>query len=144
MNDDGIVKVLLDEALDLFFTSTRYDNPREERIGTASALAIAACGGKSRVFEMLLDEYRSLGSSLKYQIPASIADLLKNESINVGSTQMECCTQTVNYGVFSKPAQCSLREALYYAVECGNLDAAYELSYFGRFYGIQLANYDNV
>lgn len=131
MNDDEIVKLLLNEAVDLFFTSIRHDN--DNKPGSPSAIAIAATGGKNRVFEMLLDEYRSLGSSLKYQIPASIADLLKNESINVDSKTMECTTQTVNYGVFSKAAQCSLREALYYAIECGNLDAAYELSYFGMF-----------
>lgn len=83
---------------------------------------------------MLLDEYRALGSSLKYQIPASIADLLKNESMAVVSPKLDCCTQTVNYAVFSKPAQNSLREALYYAVECGNLDVAYELSCFGNLF----------
>lgn len=121
----------MNEAVDLFFTSIRYDDTREDKIGTSSPLAIASAYGKTRVFDMLLEEYRALGSSLKYQIPNSIADLLKNESLNVVPSKSECCTQTVNYGVFSKPAQSSLRESLYYAIECGNLDVAYELSCFG-------------
>ena len=126
------MRLLLNEAVDLFFTSIRYDEGRDDRNGVPSALAISATLGKNRVFEMLMDEYRALGSSLKYQIPASIADLLKNESMAVVSPKMDCCSQTVNYAVFSKPAQASLREALYYAIECGNLDVAYELSCFGR------------
>ncbi|KAI6176995.1 BTB domain-containing protein [Aphelenchoides bicaudatus] len=87
---------------------------------------------------MLLNEYRALGSALKFQIPASIADLLKNESITTTSPKIDCCTQTVNYAVFSKPAQNSLREALYYAVELGNLDIAYELSCFGVKWNVNL------
>lgn len=132
MNDDQILKLLLNEAVDLFFTSIRYEDTREDKNGVPSALAISASYGKTRVFDLLLDEIRAMGSSLKYQIPASIADLLKNESMNVISPTMDCCTQTLNYGVFSKSAQCSLRESLYYAIECGNLDVAYDLSCFGE------------
>lgn len=132
MSDDQIVRLLINEAVDLFFTSVRYDESREDRSGVPSALAIAASLGRNRVFDMLLDEYRSLGSTLKHPIPASIADLLKNESASSTTpTKMDCCTQTINYEVFSKAAQCSLREALYYSLECGNLDVAYDLSCFG-------------
>ncbi|CAD5217015.1 unnamed protein product [Bursaphelenchus okinawaensis] len=127
-----IIHLLLKHRADPQFTLVDYEHKDQQNVaGAPAALAIAAASGNSQAFNLILTELRKPSFS-KDNLPASI------DEHGDGSGNVSECTQTVNYAETGKLTQLVLKEALYYAVECGNLDIAFDLSALGVKWTINL------
>uniref|UniRef100_A0A1I7RZQ3 ANK_REP_REGION domain-containing protein n=1 Tax=Bursaphelenchus xylophilus TaxID=6326 RepID=A0A1I7RZQ3_BURXY len=127
------VHQLLKHRADAHFTSVDYEHKDQQNVaGAPSALAMAAAAGNSKAFNLVLTELRRPTFS-REDLPTSISEgkgKLKDSA--------EETTQTVNYAESSKMTQLVMREALYYAVECGNLELAFDLNLLGVKWTINL------